>query len=166
MPIKPMDYWKLYRPSSCKLDLSGGTKEEVFDELIEILVKAKALPEKLRQPAKRALVEREALASTGIGLNVAIPHVKLKGLEQAVFSLALHPDGVEWSAVDGEPVSIFFAVLRPDKPNAQYDPERHREMMGWISNLARVADFRRFALRVKTRTELVDLVKEMSARIQ
>ena len=115
--------------------------------------------------AKRALGDREAVASTGIGQNVAIPHVKLKGLSQPVFSLALHPDGVDWNALDGEPVSIVFAVLRPDKPNAQYDPDRHRDMMSWIASLAREPDFRRFALQVKNRTELVDLVKEMSARL-
>lgn len=165
MPTTPMDYWKLFRPSACKLDLSGATKEDVFDELIELFVKAKVMPALLRAEAKRALSEREAVASTGIGQNVAIPHVKLKGLAQPVFSLALHPGGVDWNALDGEPVSIVFAVLRPDKPNAQYDPDRHRDMMSWIASLAREPDFRRFALQVKNRTELVDLVKEMSSRL-
>ena len=165
MQTRSKDYWKLFRPATCSLSLRGGTKEEVFDELIEVFVKAKALAQDLAPGAKRALVEREQLATTGVGQRVAIPHVKLKGLEQAVFGLAIHPSGVPWSAPDGELVSILFTVLRPEKPSDQYDPDRHRDMISWIALLARQADFRRFALRVTTRTELLDLVKEMSARL-
>lgn len=165
MQTRSKDYWKLFRPATCSLKLRGTTKEEVFDELIEVFVKAKVLGQELALPARQALLERELLATTGVGQRVAIPHVKLKGLEQAVFSLAVHPDGVPWSAPDGEPVSLLFTVLRPEKPGSQYDPDRHRDMMSWIATLARQADFRRFALRVSNRTELLDLVKEMSARL-
>jgi len=165
MQTKPKDFWKLFRPSACSLKLGGNSQEEIFDELLEILVKAKVLSADLADPAKRALTDREQLASTGVGQNVAIPHVKLKGLEQAVFGLSVHQRGVDWHALDGEPVTIFFTVLRPEKPGPYHDPDRHRELMGWIASLAREPDFRRFAMHVSNRTELVDLVKEMSARI-
>jgi mannitol/fructose-specific phosphotransferase system IIA component (Ntr-type) len=108
------------------------------------------------------LIERETVATTGVGHNIAIPHVKLAGLEQAVASLCVHPAGVEWAAVDGEPVHVLFTVLRPDKAGNLHDPERHLEMMRWVARLARERDFRQFALQVRTRTELVDLLKEMS----
>ena len=113
--------------------------------------------------ARGALKAREELASTGVGMNVAIPHVKLEGLEEAIFSLSVAPDGLEWQAVDGAPVQIVFVVLRPDVETEEYDPERHLEMMRWIARLARNEDFRRFAIGSKNRTELVDLLKEMSA---
>jgi mannitol/fructose-specific phosphotransferase system IIA component (Ntr-type) len=77
-------------------------------------------------------------------------------------TLGIHREGVPWAAVDGAPVQILFTVLRPEKPGADHDPERHLEMMRWIAKLARDADFRRFALRARTKTELVDLLKEMS----
>jgi len=53
-------------------------------------------------------------------------------------------------------------VLRPDKAGNLHDPERHLEMMRWVARLGRERDFRQFALQVRTRTELVDLLKEMS----
>ena len=165
MQTQSKDFWKLFRPAACSLKLTGSTKEAVFDELLEVLVKAKVLPAELSDSAKQALVDREDLASTGVGQNVAIPHVKLKGLDQAVFGLAVHPEGVDWAAVDGDDVRIFFVVLRPAKASPQYDPDRHRDMMSWIATLAREPDFRSFALQVKNRTELVDLVKEMSAKL-
>jgi mannitol/fructose-specific phosphotransferase system IIA component (Ntr-type) len=163
MQTEAKEYWKLFRPAACSLKLVGKTKEQVFAELVDNFVKAKSLAEGLRDPALRALVEREGLASTGVGQRVAIPHVKLAGLEEPIFSLSLHARGIEWASLDGEPVTILFTVLRPERPGARYNPERHLEMMRWISQLGRDADFRRFAAAATTKKELVDLLREMSA---
>ena len=162
MQIQASDYWKLFKPSACSLKLKATGQDEVFEELVANFVRAKLLPAELEAAAVQAFKDRETLASTGVGNNVAIPHVKLKGITEPLFSLALVPDGLEWKSVDGEPVKIFFAVLRPESANDQFDPERHLEMMRWISGLVREADFRRFALAVTKRSELVDLLKEMS----
>jgi mannitol/fructose-specific phosphotransferase system IIA component (Ntr-type) len=134
----------------------------VFAELVDNFVKAQSLAGGLKDPALRALVERERLASTGVGQRVAIPHVKLAGLEEPIFSLSLHARGIEWASLDGEPVTILFTVLRPERAGARYNPERHLEMMRWISQLGRDADFRRFATAATTKKELVDLLREMS----
>ena len=163
MALDTKDYWKLFKPAACHLKLSGHTKGEVFGELVDNFVKAKLLAEPLRASALRALLEREAMASTGVGQHVAIPHVKLIGLEEAIFSLSVHPSGVDWASLDGAPVTILFTVLRPERPSARYDPERHLDMMRWISQLGRDGDFRRFAVGVSTKKELVDLVREKSA---
>ena len=163
MQTQTKDYWKLFKPSACSISLKGTGQEEIFGEIVGNLLKARSLEEDQGKDAIKALLERETLASTGVGQNVAIPHVKVKGLSEAVVSLSLHREGVAWNSLDGEDVNIFFAVLRPDRPGATFDPERHLEMMRWISSLGRVADFRRFALGVTNRTELVDLLKEMSA---
>jgi len=162
MQVQAKAYWKLFKPSACSIGLSGTTPQGVFEELVENFVRGKLLPEEHREPAVQALLEREAIASTGVGRNVAIPHVKLEGIEQVAVSLSLHQEGVEWKSLDGELVHIFFAVLRPDRRNERFDPDRHLDMMRWISQLGRKADFRRFALGVSNRTELVDLLKEMS----
>lgn len=154
--------WKLFRPTACSVELVGASREEVFGELVENFVKAKCLAAAQQRAALKALLEREAMASTGVGQKVAIPHVKLPGLEEALFSLSLHRTGIDWAAIDGQPVTIFFTVLRPEKASARHDPERHLEMMRWISQLARDADFRRFAQAVESKKALVDLLREKS----
>jgi PTS system nitrogen regulatory IIA component len=157
-----MTFWKQFKPKSCSIHLEALTKETVLREIVDTMVSGGALEETRADAAFAALIERETVASTGVGHNIAIPHVKLAGLEQAVASLCVHPAGVEWAAVDGEPVHVLFTVLRPDKAGNLHDPERHLEMMRWVARLARERDFRQFALQVRTRTELVDLLKEMS----
>jgi mannitol/fructose-specific phosphotransferase system IIA component (Ntr-type) len=163
MQTEAKEYWKLFKPAACSLKLAGTTKEEVFQELVENFVKAKCLDAGLSGPALRALIEREELASTGVGQHVAIPHVKLTGIAEPIFSLSLHPAGVEWSSLDGQAVTILFTVIRPERPGTRYDPDRHLGMMRWISQLSRDGDFRRFALGVSTKKELIDLLREMSS---
>ena len=163
MTTAPQDAWKLFKPKTCANKLKSVEQADIFEELVTILVKGGTLDGGLADAARAALESREKLASTGIGMGVAIPHVKLEGLERAVCSLAVHPEGVDWNALDGAPVQIFFTVLRPAAETSEHDPELHLEMMRWIARLGRNEDFRRFAVQAKTKTELVDLLKEMSA---
>lgn len=165
MRTEAADYWKLFKPSACNVKLKAAAQEDVFVEIVENLVKAKSLAAELRDSCVQALVEREGLASTGIGQTVAIPHVKIDGLEEAVVSLSVHVDGIDWRSLDGQQVHILFTVLRPAEAGPKYDPERHLEMMRWVSQIGQEPDFRRFALKVGTRKELVDLLKEISAKI-
>lgn len=162
MQTQSTDFWKLFKPKACLLKLQGQSKPDVFDEIVDNLVKAGQLEADRAKDAIEALLNREQTASTGVGRNVAIPHVQLSGLERAVTSLSIHPTGVDWNALDGEPVNLFFTVLRPEAAGDLHDPQRHLEMMRWISRLGREDDFRRFAMQCKTRTELVDLLKEKS----
>ena len=156
------EYWKLFKPTACSVELAGTSREELFGELVGNFVKSKFLPAEQEKPALKALLEREAMASTGVGQRVAIPHVKVAGLDEALFSVSLHRAGIEWGAIDGQPVSIFFTVLRPEKAGARHQPERHLDMMRWVSQLGRDADFRRFAQAVTNKKALVDLLREMS----
>jgi mannitol/fructose-specific phosphotransferase system IIA component (Ntr-type) len=160
-PTQPA-YWKLFKPKACSLDLEAEDKPAALAEIVQNLVGAGSLPAGLAGAAVGALTERERMASTGVGQGVAIPHVELAGIERAVLSLSLHKQGVDWAAIDGGLVHVCFTVLRPREAGSGHDPKRHLEMMRWISRLARERDFRIFALQVKTRTELVDLLKEMS----
>jgi len=158
-----MNHWKKFKPKACSVQLKAGDKDSALREVVEQLLKSGALPEQHGEGAVRALFEREKLASTGVGMGVAIPHVKLKGLDSVVCNLCVHHQGLEWAAVDGEPVHILFTVLRPEREGENYKESEHIQMMSWIASLSRTPDFRRFATQAKTKTDLVDLLKEMSA---
>ncbi len=162
-PEPIMSFWKQFKPKSCAVSLKASDKDGILTELVNNMVKSGVLDKDLEDVALRTLREREDLASTGVGMTVAIPHVKLPGLTRVVCTLSVHRDGVEWRAVDGEPVQVLFTILRPERAGEEHNPETHIEMMSWIARLAKEADFRRFAIAAKTKTQLVDLLKEMAA---
>jgi PTS system nitrogen regulatory IIA component len=74
------------------------------------------------------LLEREQLGSTGIGAGIAIPHCKLGGLRTGVVAIGLVPQGVDFGAVDGQPVKVFFLVVSPSG-----SPAEHLQVLAAIS---------------------------------
>ncbi|HEY9422578.1 MAG TPA: PTS sugar transporter subunit IIA [Thermoanaerobaculia bacterium] len=74
------------------------------------------------------LWEREQLGSTGVGSGIAIPHCKLKGLARGVVAVGIVPEGVDFEAVDGQPVKVFFLVVSPSE-----SPAEHLQVLAAIS---------------------------------
>jgi PTS system nitrogen regulatory IIA component len=67
-----------------------------------------------------ALLEREALGSTGLGSGVAVPHARLDGIGsvKAVFVRLDTP--VAYGAVDDRPVDLMFALFAPPRDGAEH----------------------------------------------
>lgn len=92
-------------------DLKAVNKKGVIDELALPAANISGMD---HATIAEALMERERLGSTGIGGGVGIPHGKLPGLEQLVAGFGLSRRGVNFDAVDGKPVHLFFLLLSPD----------------------------------------------------
>ena len=158
-----MTFWKEFKSKSCSSRLKAADKEQALAEIVDLIVKGGELDSSLRDEALSALLAREQMASTGVGMNVAIPHVKLKGIDKVICSLCVSRTGLDWNSIDGDPVNILFVVLRPERATDSHDPEEHIERMSWIARLSREADFRRFVQKTNTKAEMLGLLKEMSA---
>lgn len=72
------------------------------------------------QVIEAALMERERLGSTGVGHGVAIPHGKIKGLDEIIGLLATLDAPIDFDSVDGEPVDILFVLLAPEAATAAH----------------------------------------------
>jgi PTS system nitrogen regulatory IIA component len=114
---------------------SGLTKQEALGLLASLL--AKGAPGVPRAEVERVLVEREQLQSTGIGDGVAIPHGALAELDAQIASLLIVPDGVEFAAIDGQKVTILFAVVGPKRATGE-----HLKALARVSRLLRNKGFR------------------------
>src|SRR3990167_7472175 len=91
-----------------KIGLSSMTKEEALKELVEILSGVEDVGE--TKAILKALIERENLGSTGIGQGIAIPHGKTDKVNRLVAVLGISKNGVNFDALDGEAVYIFFLL--------------------------------------------------------
>ena len=61
-----------------------------------------------------AVARREALGSTGVGNGVALPHARVSNLKQPFGLLARLKHGIDFEAVDDQPVDIVFLLLIPE----------------------------------------------------
>ena len=102
---------ELLTPSAISLELKGQTKQEIIDELIDILDRAGYLTDKAA--VRDAVIEREAKLSTGLGEGVAVPHGKTAGVERLVAAFGIKRDGIHFDAADGQPAKLFFMLVSP-----------------------------------------------------
>src|SRR3989338_6255030 len=92
-----------------KIGLNTVTKEETLKELVEILAQVEDIGDP--KSIVKALIERENLGSTGIGQGIAIPHGKTDRVKRLIAVLGISKHGVNFDALDGEPVFIFFLLV-------------------------------------------------------
>ena len=151
-----MTYSHLFKEQNIIEDLESVEKKAALEELLDVTVERGVCPKSRKKVILDALLEREKLGSTGLGHGVAIPHVKVDGMQTQVAMLARSKAGVEFGAVDGEPVSIFFLLISSAK-----DAEEHLSILQWISRMARHQDFSNFIRNAKDGKEMAGIIKEI-----
>lgn len=108
-----------YLDEGLVLFLNAESRDEALRELTEALSKAGKL--KNPQVFHHAILEREKIVSTGIGLGVAVPHAKLHGYEDFFIAVGIQPHkGIEWNALDGSKVRLIFMIGGPDNRQTEY----------------------------------------------
>jgi PTS system nitrogen regulatory IIA component len=101
------------------LFLNADSRDEAIDQLIRVLAKEGKL--KNSQVFHDAILEREKIVSTGIGLGVAIPHAKLHGYDEFFIAIGVQvKKGIEWNALDGAPVRLIFMIGGPENKQTEY----------------------------------------------
>lgn len=137
-------------------DLQSMEKLEVIREMVDALKNTNSINSSDVNDIMRALIKREELGSTGIGKGVAVPHTKHASINKIVGLLARSVKGVEFDALDGEPVFLFFLLLSPSDSAGS-----HLSALERISNVIRDGDFRRFIKEASNKDEVIEILKEV-----
>lgn len=115
--------------------LAATSKEDVLKELTDAAVKTGKINDV--EAALSALAEREALGSTGVGEQVAIPHAKLSDIEDIIITVGISRAGVDFQSGDNVPVKLFFMLFSPEKQLNQ-----HLKTLARISRLVKLTGFK------------------------
>ncbi|MCB1054078.1 MAG: PTS sugar transporter subunit IIA [Acidobacteria bacterium] len=99
------------------------------------------------------LLEREELSSTGIGRGVAVPHCKLRKLDQVLLAIGISDRAVDFAAIDKKPVRLFFLVVSPDD-----QPAAHLKVLAAISKWVQTERRVERIVELKDRQEIFDLL--------
>ena len=112
-----MDIGDLLARDGIVLRSGASSKRQALHVVAEAAAQAMGMDE---HRVMDALLEREALSSTGLGSGVAVPHARIEGLTQvrAVFVRLDTP--VAYGAVDDRPVDLLFALFAPPRDGAEH----------------------------------------------
>ena len=135
------------------LHLKGTNKEEIVNELLDILVAAKKIDD--RSAAYTAIMDREQKMSTGMKHGIAIPHGKSPTIHDLVACIGISETEVEFDALDHKPCRIFIMTLSPVEKTGP-----HLQFLAEISLLFKSAEKRQEILRASTTDEVIKILSE------
>ena len=95
------------------IDLKATTKEEALRELVDTLAASSDVTD--REELLNAIFEREKVISTGVGIEVALPHVKIPSVKNFVIAIGRSHKGIDFESLDDKPVYIVVMIGANDK---------------------------------------------------
>ena len=114
--------------------LDSKTKHQALEELIDNLAKASEVND--RNALATAVYRREELLSTGIGMGVAVPHVRIPSISSLVMSVGLSPEGLaDYESLDLIPIRLVFLIAARDTQHVE-----HVKTLSSISRIVRDKD--------------------------
>jgi len=109
--------FKLLSPERVRI-LQTKNKTEALTEMCRMLESAESIKDK--SELERAVFERERIMSTSIGLGIAIPHVRLKSIDEMTMAVGVIRDGIDYEAFDDLPVNIIIMIAAPEGSHREY----------------------------------------------
>jgi PTS system nitrogen regulatory IIA component len=139
--------------NTISLHLKGTTKEEIINELLDILVRENKVQD--RKAALDAIMDREQKMSTGMKHGIAIPHGKSNTLENLVACIGISDNPVDFDALDHEPCRIFIMTLSPVEKTGP-----HLQFLAEVSLLFKSSEKRNELLNAKSSEEVLKILSE------
>ena len=124
------------------IDLMSSKKENVLKEMVFAISKSDKVED--RNDFYRAIVEREKVMSTGIGIGIAVPHVKIETVTDFVMAIGRKPEGIDFDSLDGKPTTIIIMIGANESQRDQY-----LKVLARIVLLFKNSQFRRRVLNAK-----------------
>jgi fructose-specific phosphotransferase system IIA component len=100
------------------VDLKATSKEEALRELVDVLATSPSVTDK--EELLHAIIEREKVISTGVGIEVALPHVKIPVVKDFVIAIGRSHKGIDFDSLDEKPVYIIVMIGANDKQASEY----------------------------------------------
>ena len=142
----------LDRRSIC-LDAAPKSKSEALDQVIHLMVKSGKINDE--EAYRKQVYAREEESTTGIGEGLAIPHGKCNAVDRPGLAAMVVKDGVDFDALDGEPVTLIFLIAAPNtKDNI------HLDVLSKLSVLMMDEEFSKNLRNARTVEEFLEIIDD------
>ncbi|HGH6014698.1 TPA: fructose-specific PTS transporter subunit EIIC [Vibrio mimicus] len=148
---------QLINANLIQLDLQANSKQEVFEELINILHAQGRISDKAT--FLNDIQAREELGNTGFEDGVAIPHAKSAAVTQPAVAIGVSKKGIDYGAEDGLPSKLFFMIASPDGGD-----DHHIEVLAELSSKLIEEGFIDAFLNAETSEQALEILLKKSER--
>jgi nitrogen PTS system EIIA component len=143
-----------YMSPKLVVHLDTGARDEVLKQIVHHIYLGGKLADE--EAFYHAIIEREKIVSTGIGMGVAIPHAKLPSYDQFFIAIAVLHKPVEWDSLDGAPVRLVFMIGGPDDKQTEY-----LQILSSLTQAIKDEDKRKKLLTLQEPKAMIELFKSI-----
>jgi mannitol/fructose-specific phosphotransferase system IIA component (Ntr-type) len=134
------------------IDLKATTKNDALKELFTVM---EGVPEITNgKDFEKSVLEREQILTTGIGSEIAIPHVKIPSVSNFVMAIGRSKPGIDFDALDGKPVHIVILIGSSDKQRDDF-----LKVLDKVVLIFKDEAFRKKILKARDGHEILHLLK-------
>jgi mannitol/fructose-specific phosphotransferase system IIA component (Ntr-type) len=138
-------------------DLQATNRWEAIDQLIQNLVTTNKISASSRDAIVAVVKKRESSMSTGIGFGIGIPHASTDLIQEVVGSLGRQMKGVDFDALDNQPVNLVMLFL---VPQGQF--QKHLHTLANIAKLLHIKEFRQELEQAPDAAAMYAIIKKYS----
>ncbi|MCF7937228.1 MAG: PTS sugar transporter subunit IIA [Spirochaetales bacterium] len=121
---------RVLQPEAVQIGASSQNKKGILEEITELCLQIPELENQSRKNVMKKFRERESIGSTGFGHGIAIPHIRLPGIDGFFIGALIDKSGFDFEALDKKPVHALFFIIGPEN--------KRDEHIRLISELTRV----------------------------
>lgn len=148
-----MELSEAIRPQCLQAQLACSDKSEALMKVAQLAKKSPILDSIPLEQLHQGLIQREQLCSTGVGEGIAIPHCRVKGIDQFVAGMLTLAKPIPFDAIDGKPVSIIAFIVGPESNTAD-----HARILSGLSLQLSAKDQRKQIQAAETDADLIEAV--------
>jgi PTS system fructose-specific IIC component len=141
----------LLQKNAILIDLSGVQKGDVLSQMATFMASLYGLHD--GEAISQKILDREIDMSTGIGYGIAIPHARISGIDRLYMVAARHKAGIEFNAIDEQPVHLVFMMISPMNTSAE-----HTQILSSLSRIMSYEDVRKKLLAANTSDQFLEVI--------
>ena len=134
-----------------KIPLANTEKAKIIEEMVGVIADSVELEN--RAEILKAVLDREAVMSTGVGDEVAIPHGKTESLKEIIAALGITKDPVNFNSLDDKPVRLVWLLIGPQDKTGP-----HLKALSRISRLMHKEEFRERLIQTNAPKDAIEII--------
>ena len=146
----------LLSEKTVSINIKAASKEDVIKQAVQLIAKSGAIADVAVY--EKGVFAREQESTTGIGEGSAIPHCKNDVVKKPALAALVIPEGVEYEALDGEPVNLLFLIAAPNS-----EDNVHLDVLARLSEMLMDDEFKNALLSAKSVKEFLAVIDKAEA---
>lgn len=146
----------LLKKDGIMLNAKPADKNNAISMLVDLMDSTGNLSDK--EIYKKAVLDREASGTTGLGDGIATPHAKSSAVKSAGLAAMVVKDGMDFESMDGKPARLFFLIAAPDSSN-----DEHLQMLSALATMLMDSDFKESLIAANSIEEFLKLIDDKEA---